>query len=99
MAAILDFVNFHRFKALEKNVISFFSHHDYVPNGNKQKITFNKHFARKYMYTCIYTCIYYCCCCFSSCCNNNNIIVHSYFIIVSINWLYSTVDISCYIIV
>ena len=49
MAAILDFVNFHRFKELEKNTISFFSHHYYVPNRNKQKNTFNEHFARKYI--------------------------------------------------
>ena len=37
MAAILDLVNFHRFKELEKNAIPFFSHHYYVPNGNKQE--------------------------------------------------------------
>ena len=37
MASILDLVNFHRFKELEKNAIPFFSHHYYVPNGNKQK--------------------------------------------------------------
>ena len=37
MAAILDLVNFQRFKELEKNAIPFFSHHYYVPNGNKQK--------------------------------------------------------------
>ena len=37
MAAILDLVNFHRFKELEKNAIPFFSHHYYVPNENKQK--------------------------------------------------------------
>ena len=49
MAAILDLVNFHRFKELEKNAILFFSHHYYVPNGNKQKITFDNHFARKYI--------------------------------------------------
>ena len=40
--------NFHRFKKLKKNAIPFFSHQYYVPNRNKQKITFNKHFARKY---------------------------------------------------
>ena len=50
MAAILDSVNLHRFEELEKNAIPFFFHHYYVPNGNKQKkITFNKHFARKYI--------------------------------------------------
>ena len=49
MAAILDLVNFHRFKELEKNAIFFLSHHYSVPKGNKQKITFNKHFARKYI--------------------------------------------------
>ena len=37
MAAILDLVNFYRFKELEKNAIPFFSHHYCVPNGNKQK--------------------------------------------------------------
>ena len=37
MAAILDLVNFHRYKELEKNAIPFFSHHYYVPNRNKQK--------------------------------------------------------------
>ena len=36
MAAILDLVNFHRFEELEKNAIPFFSHHYYVPRGNKQ---------------------------------------------------------------
>ena len=49
MAAILDLVNIHRFKELEKNAIPFFSHHYYVPNRNKQKITFKKHFAQKYI--------------------------------------------------
>ena len=37
MAAILDLVNFYRFKELEKNAIPFFSHHHYVQNGAKQK--------------------------------------------------------------
>ena len=37
MAAILDLVNFHRFKELEKYAIPFCSHHYYVPNGTKQK--------------------------------------------------------------
>ena len=49
MAALLDLVNFHSLKGLDKNAIPFFSHHYYVPNGNKQKITFNKHFAQKYI--------------------------------------------------
>ena len=35
MAAILDFVNFYRFEELEKNAIPFYSHHYYVPKGNK----------------------------------------------------------------
>ena len=38
MAAILDLVNFHRFKELEKMQF-FFSHHYYVPKKNQQKIT------------------------------------------------------------
>ena len=37
MAAILDLVNFHKFKELKKNAIPFFSHHYYVPKANKQK--------------------------------------------------------------
>ena len=37
MAAILDLVNFHRFKEIEKNAILFYSHHYYVPNRNNNK--------------------------------------------------------------
>ena len=47
MAAILDLVNFHRFKELEKNEIPFYSHHYYVPNGNKQKNHFQQTICTK----------------------------------------------------
>ena len=40
MAAILDLVNFHRFKEVEKNAIPFFSHHYSVPKENKKKSHF-----------------------------------------------------------
>ena len=49
MAAILDFVNFHRFKELEKNAIPFFLITTMFQMGINKKITFNKHFARKYI--------------------------------------------------
>ena len=48
MAAILfnfQIFNFNKFKELEK-MQSLFSHHCYVPKGNKKKITFYKYFAR-----------------------------------------------------
>ena len=48
MAAILDLVNFHRFKELEKNAIPFFLITTMFQMGINNKITFNKHFARKY---------------------------------------------------
>ena len=49
MAAILDFVNFHRFKELEKNAIPFFLITTMFQMGINKKITFNKNFARKYI--------------------------------------------------
>ena len=49
MAAILDLVNFHRFKELEKNAIPFFLITIMLQKGRNKKITFNKHFARKYI--------------------------------------------------
>ena len=49
MAAILDLVNFHRFKELEKNAIPFFLITIMFQKGINKKITFYKHFARKYM--------------------------------------------------
>ena len=49
MAAILDLVNFHRFKELEKNAIPFFLITTMFQMGINKKITFNKHFARKYI--------------------------------------------------
>ena len=51
MAAILDFVNFHRFKKLEKNAIPFILITTMFQMGINKKITFNKHFARKYIRT------------------------------------------------
>ena len=47
MAAILDLVNFHRFKELEKNAIRFYLITTMFQMGTNKKITFNKHFARK----------------------------------------------------
>ena len=49
MAAILDLVNFHRFEELEKNAILFFLIPTMFQIGINKKITFNKHFARKYI--------------------------------------------------
>ena len=49
MAAILDLVNFHRFKELEKNANPFFLITIMFQKGINKKITFNKHFARKYI--------------------------------------------------
>ena len=49
MAAILDLVNFHRYKDLEKNAIPFFLITTMFQMGINKKITFNKHFARKYI--------------------------------------------------
>ena len=49
MAAILDLVNFPRFKELEKNAILFFLITTMFQMGINKKITFNKHFARKYI--------------------------------------------------
>ena len=51
MAAILDLVNFYRFKELEKNAIPFFLITTMFQIGINKKITFNKHFARKYIRT------------------------------------------------
>ena len=49
MAAILDLVNFQRFKELEKKAIPFFLITIMFQKGINKKITFNKHFARKYI--------------------------------------------------
>ena len=49
MAAILNSVNFHRFKKLEKNATPFFLITTMFQIGINKKITFNKHFARKYI--------------------------------------------------
>ena len=49
MAAILYLVNFHRFKELEKNAISFFLITTMFQIGINKKITLNEHFARKYI--------------------------------------------------
>ena len=49
MAAILDLVNFARFKELEKYAIPFFLITTMFEMGINKKITFNKHFARKYI--------------------------------------------------
>ena len=49
MAAILDLVNFYRFKELEKNAIPFFLITTMFQMGINKKNTFNKHFARKYI--------------------------------------------------
>ena len=49
MAAILDLDNFNRFKELEKNAIPFFLITTMFQMGINKKITFNKHFARKYI--------------------------------------------------
>ena len=49
MAAILDLVNFQRFKVLEKNAIPFFLITTMFQMGITKKITFNKQFARKYI--------------------------------------------------
>ena len=49
MAAILDLVNFHRFKELEKNALPFFLITTMFQIRINKKITFNKHFARKYI--------------------------------------------------
>ena len=46
MAAILDLVNFHRLKKLEKHAISFFLITTMFQMGINKKITFNKHFAK-----------------------------------------------------
>ena len=48
MAAILDLVNFHRFNELEKSN-PFFLITTMFQMGINKKITFNKHFARKYI--------------------------------------------------
>ena len=47
MAAILDLVNFHRFK--KKKMQSLFFITTMFQMGINKKITFNKHFARKYI--------------------------------------------------
>ena len=49
MAAILDLVNFHRFRELEKNAIPFFLITIIFQKGINKKITFNNYFARKYI--------------------------------------------------
>ena len=49
MAAILDLVNFHRYKELEKNEIPFFLITTMFQTGINKKIAFNEHFARKYI--------------------------------------------------
>ena len=49
MAAILDLINFHSFKGLEKNAIPFFLITTMFQKGINKKITFSKHFARKYI--------------------------------------------------
>ena len=49
MAAILDLVNFHSYKELEKNAIPFFFITTMFQMGTNKKITFNKHFAQKYI--------------------------------------------------
>ena len=49
MAAVLDLVNFHRFEELEENAIPFFLITTMFQMGISKKITFNKHFARKYI--------------------------------------------------
>ena len=49
MAAILDLVNFHGIKDLEKNAIPFFLITTMFQVGINKKITFNKHSARKYI--------------------------------------------------
>ena len=49
MAAIFDLVNFHRFEELEKNAILFFLITTMFQMGINKKITFNQHFARKYI--------------------------------------------------
>ena len=49
MAAILDLVNFHRFKELQKTAIPFFLITIMFQKGINEKNTFNKHFARKYI--------------------------------------------------
>ena len=49
MSAILDLGNFHIFKGLEKNAIPFFLITTIFQMGINKKITFNKHFARKYI--------------------------------------------------
>ena len=56
MAAILDSVNFHKFIELDKNAIPFFLITTMFQMGINKKITFNKHFARKYIRT--YTIIF-----------------------------------------
>ena len=50
MAAVLDLVNLHGFKELEKNAIPFFLITTMFQMGIKKKITFNKHFAHKGIY-------------------------------------------------
>ena len=49
MAAIFDLVKFHRFEELEKNAIPFFLITTMFQMGINKKITFNKHFAQKYI--------------------------------------------------
>ena len=49
MAAILDLVNFHRFKELEKMQSLFVLMITMFQMRIIKKITFNKHFARKYI--------------------------------------------------
>ena len=49
MAAILDLVNFHRFKKLEKMQSLFFLITTMFQMGINKKNTFNKHFALKYI--------------------------------------------------
>ena len=49
MAAILDLVNFHRFKELEKMQSLLFLITTMFQIGINKKITFNKHFAQKFI--------------------------------------------------
>ena len=49
MVAILDLVIFHKYKGLEKNASPFFLITTMFQKGINKKITFNKHFARKYI--------------------------------------------------
>ena len=49
MAAILDLVNFHTFKEIETMQSLFFLITTMFQMGINKKITFNKHFARKYI--------------------------------------------------